>query len=156
MSSVVGRFVGQMSAPLPEGWFAKESITLLSPDGRANVIASSEPVDPSMDTARYAEVQGALLRKEFPGFDEIAFFEVMVLGGHRGLLRRFDWTPPDGRRVSQIQGYLATGGRGHTLTATCLLGDFRRFELVFRQVLGGMVLLDHGDASVARRAGGAD
>ncbi len=28
------RFKPQLTAPLPEGWFAKESITLLAPDGR--------------------------------------------------------------------------------------------------------------------------
>lgn len=46
------RFKPQLTAPLPEGWFAKESITLLAPDGQANVIASSEPLDRTISAMR--------------------------------------------------------------------------------------------------------
>src|SRR3954452_15177039 len=65
------RFEARLQAALPAGWFVKESITLLAPDGAGNVIVSTEPLDPSIDTARYAEVQGELLRNEFPGFTEL-------------------------------------------------------------------------------------
>lgn len=134
------RFKPQLTAPLPEGWFAKESITLLAPDGQANIIASSEPLDPSIDTDRYAEVQGELLRKEFPGYREFAYEPAQMLGGRRGFIRRFEWTPPDGVPVTQIQLYYAENGRGYTATATTPSTAFERFELQFRQLLGGLQL----------------
>jgi hypothetical protein len=156
MPDVIGRFVAELSAPLPAGWFAKETITLLAPDGQGNVIASSEPLDVSIDTARYAAVQGALLRKEFPQFHETALTEEPVLGGRRGLLRRFEWTPPDGRRVRQLQFYFASGGRGYTATATSSRDEFERFELAFRQILRGISMSERADASIARPPDGAD
>jgi hypothetical protein len=136
----VQRFKPQLTAPLPEGWFAKESITLLAPDGQANIIASSEPLDPSIDTDRYSEVQGELLRKEFPGYREFAYEPAQMLGGRRGFIRRFEWTPPDGVPVTQIQLYYAENGRGYTATATTPSTAFERFELQFRQLLGGLQL----------------
>lgn len=134
------RFKPQLTAPLPEGWFAKESITLLAPDGKANVIASSEPLDQGIDTQRYAEVQGELLRKEFPGYREFAFEPTKMLGDRQGYIRRFEWTPPDGVAVTQIQLYYAENGRGYTATATTPTTDFERFEMQFRQLLGGLKL----------------
>ncbi|MCB0880015.1 MAG: DcrB-related protein [Thermoleophilia bacterium] len=134
------RFKPQLTAPLPEGWFAKESITLLAPDGQANVIASSEPLDPTIDTNQYAQVQGDLLRKEFPGYREFAFEPARMLGGKQGYIRRFEWTPPDGVAVTQIQLYYAEEGRGYTATATTPSTQFERFEMQFRQLLGGLAL----------------
>ncbi len=114
----MSRFRPQISAWLPDGWFAKESITLLAPDGQANVIVSSEPLDPSIDSYRYAEVQGTLLRQEFPGYRELVFEPTEMLGGRRGYLRRFEWKPPDGVPVTQLQMYYTEHGRGYTATAT--------------------------------------
>ena len=48
------RFRPTISALKPPEWFGKESITLLAPDGRANVIASSEPLAEEIDIDRYA------------------------------------------------------------------------------------------------------
>jgi hypothetical protein len=132
------RFAPQLSAPLPEGWFAKESVTLLAPDGQANIIASSEPLDPSIDTTRYATVQGDLLFKEFPGYQQWAFEPANMFGGRQGYVRRFSWAPPDGVPITQVQLYYAEGGRGYTATATSPTPQFPRFETTFRQVLGGL------------------
>ena len=38
-----------LMAAAPADWFFKEQITFLAPDGQANVIASTEPLDPSID-----------------------------------------------------------------------------------------------------------
>ena len=103
-------------APVPSGWFEKHSVTLLAPDGQANVIASREPLDPSIDTARYASVQGELLRREFPGFHEHAFTLVPLSAGP-AYLRLFSWTPPDGVAVVQQQVYFARDGAGYTATS---------------------------------------
>jgi hypothetical protein len=134
------RFRGDISGPVPQGWFAKHSITLLSPDGQANVIASSEPLDPSVDTARYAQLQGDLLGKEFRGFVEQEYREVELFGGRKGYLRAFEWRPPDGEPVTQIQIYHASGGRGFTATATTPSARFPEKEFLLRQIMADLVI----------------
>ena len=135
----MSRFRPTISAPLPDGWFAKESLTLLAPDGQANVIASSEPLAEEIDTDTYASVQGDLLRTEFPGYDEFSFEETQVFGGRRGYVRRFEWLPPDGVAVTQIQLYFAESGRGYTATATTPSAEFSRYELELRDILDGLL-----------------
>jgi hypothetical protein len=129
-----------ISARLPEGWFAKESITLLHPDGQANVIASSEPLSPEMDTRQYADEQGKLLRGEFFGYREHAFEEARIFGRRTGFIRRFQWDPPDGVTVMQVQLYYAEASRGFTATATTPLVHFPRYEEELRAVLDGLVI----------------
>jgi hypothetical protein len=136
----VPRFRPIISADLPDGWFAKESITLLAPDGQANVIASSEPLDESIDTDAYAAVQGDLLEKEFPGFDEYTIEDSEVFGRGTGLLRRFEWVPPDGVPVMQIQLYYAESGRGYTATATTPSSQFSRYELELTRILESLLI----------------
>lgn len=124
---------------LPSDWFGKESLTLLSPDGQANVIASSEPLDPDIDTKEYADYQGELLRSEFPHYREHDYREIEVFGGgRRGYIRQFEWTPPDGVRVMQLQLYYAEPGRGFTATATTPSSNFPRVESELRQILSGL------------------
>jgi hypothetical protein len=135
----MNRYSALLSAPLPEDWQAKESITLLPSSGEANVIASSEPVpEVDVDTDRYAEIQGDLLRKEFPGYQERSFEQTRAFGRGTGWLRRFEWTPPDGVRIMQIQLYYVEAGRGFTATATSPASHFARFEEEFRDVLAGL------------------
>lgn len=126
-----------LTAALPEGWFAKESITLVAPDGQANVILSSEPLDSSIDVQQYAEVQGELLSTEFPGYHEFHFEPTQVLGGHEGYMRRFEWMPENNPQpVTQMQLYYVENGRGYTATATTPSSEVLRFELLLRQILG--------------------
>ena len=134
------RFLGEISAPVPEGWFAKGSITLLSPDRQANVIASSEPLDPSIDTTRYADVQGELLTKEFPGYVQHDYRQLELFGGRTGYLRAFEWRPPDGEPVTQLQMYHASGGRGFTATATTPSAQFAEKEFLLRQIMNDLVI----------------
>lgn len=110
--------------------------------GQANVIASSEPLDPTIDTDQYATVQGDLLRQEFPGYRNFSFGPAKMLGGKSGYIRRFEWTPPDGVAVTreEIQLYYAEEGRGYTATATTPSTQFERFDMQFRQLLGGLTL----------------
>jgi hypothetical protein len=102
---------------LPGDWDFKESITLLSPDGQANIIFSSEPVSSDFDSTRYAQIQGELLYEEFPEYIEQAF-DPVVFGGIEGWERRFEWKPADRDRVTQIQRYAVAAQRGYTATAT--------------------------------------
>jgi hypothetical protein len=132
---------------LPPGWFGKESLTLLAPDGQANVIASSEPLDPGLSTQQYAEIQGDLLRKEFSRYTEYSYDPVELLGGRQGYRRVFEWTPPDGVTVVQAQLYHADGGRGYTATATTPSTEYERFRDRLGDVLAALqlVALDERD-----------
>jgi hypothetical protein len=135
-------FASRLRAPLPERWTAKESMTLGAPDGRANVIASTEPLDPSIGTYQYASIQGDLLRREFNDYAEIDFRPALVLGGRPGYLREFEWTPPDGDRVRQLQIYYAIADRGFTVTATTPVATFTEFEQALRMITEGIVIAD--------------
>jgi tetratricopeptide (TPR) repeat protein len=133
-----------ITAALPEGWFAKDSLTLLAGDGQANIIASSEPLDPSIDTDQYASIQGELLNEEgkFPSYQERQFEPIEVFGGRKGMIRTFEWSPPDGVRVTQVQIYYAEGGRGYTATATTPSSEFPPRELLLRETLSSLSLAD--------------
>jgi tetratricopeptide (TPR) repeat protein len=136
----VAEFRGRLTAAIPDDWFVKESATVLAPDGQANVIASSEPLDPSIQTDQYASVQGDLLRngKDFPEYEEKSFEAIPIFGGRFGYMRHFEWTPPNGDRVAQLQLYYADNGRGYTATATTPATAFPERELVLRQILAGL------------------
>lgn len=127
-----------ISGPLLEGWFANESMTFLAPDGQANVIASSEPLAPGIDTEQYASIQGDLLVTEFPGYREYSYEAAQVFGGRPGFRRRFEWAPPDGVPVMQIQLYYAESERGYTATATTPSSEFERFEFELQDILDGL------------------
>jgi hypothetical protein len=112
----------------PDGWLFKESVTFLAPDGGANVIASSEPLDESVTGEEYAQVQGELLRREFPNYVEGEFRQLTVFGERAGYYRSFQWFPPDGNPVVQHQIYFVEGGRGYTATATTSLERSDAYE----------------------------
>lgn len=129
-----------IALPLPEGWDFKESITLLAPDRGANVIASSEPVGPEIDTSRYSEVQGESLKEEFPGYREFAMEPLILIGDREARLRRFEWNPPDSEEISQMQVYYVEEGRGYTVTATATSVDFPRYDLQLAELIGGLTI----------------
>lgn len=135
----MARFTPTINTPVPDGWFVKQSITLLASDRQANIIASSEPLDPPIDTERYAAAQGELLSKEFPGYIEHDAGWQTLDNGEQVIRRRFSWEPPDGVRVTQVQMYAAAGGTGYTATATTPTSEFDRHHLVIATVLQGLV-----------------
>jgi hypothetical protein len=131
------RFTGSLSAPVPEGWLVKESLTLLAPDGFANVIASSESVDKTLTTQQYADGQGKDLRNQFPKFKELSYGPAQMLGGRECFVRRFEWSPPDREddAVTHVQVYHIAAGRGYTLTATARSVRFESVEAILISVL---------------------
>jgi len=135
------RFESELTLPLPPDWVARDTLTLVSPDGRANVTASSEPVDPDTTTEQFATSIGASLADgQFPGYHEISSGPTDTVDGEPAWLRRFDWSPPDSERVSQLQLYFARGGRVYTLTATSTADDNRMFEQMLTEMLRSVVL----------------
>lgn len=123
----------------PPGWYRKTSVTLLAPDGQANMIASSEPLDPTIDTEQYALTQLTLLRREFPKFEEHASGR-LDLDGIIAVWRQFSWSPPDGVPVTQVQLYATTIGRGYTATGTSPTASWDRFEEIFHDTFRSMII----------------
>lgn len=149
---VTPRTRSSVSLEIPEGWYVKESYTVLAPDGQANVIVSSEPLDPGVEARQYAEVQGSLLRGEFPGYEEDGDVEPFSIHGLSGpaFLRRFRWQPEDGVAVRQVQVYGVRSGRGFTATATAPLTSFSSYAAVLSAVLATLTV----DEAAADRLGG--
>jgi hypothetical protein len=116
---------------IPDDWLWKETLTLLAGDEGANVIFSSEPLRTGVDLERHVDEQGQLLAREFPGYRQSALEPKRMLGGRSGYLRRFEWKPPEGEPVTQIQLYCVVGSRGYTATATTPTAEFKsRGELL--------------------------
>ncbi len=129
---------------MPDAWLVKERLTILAPDGQANVIASSEPIYGIVDTPQYAHSQGLQLRKELANYRELSCGPAKLLGGHHCYVRRFEWASPDDDPVTQIQIYHASAGRGYTLTATMRSARFEAVEPILISILEG-VLIDKGN-----------
>ncbi len=130
-----GRARGAIRARLPLGWLHEESLTVGQIDGKANVIASVESIDPAVDSEEFAALQGQFLIDEFSGYEEELFEPAQVFSHQSGYLRAFSWRPDDGQPVFQWQAYFADGGRGYTATATCLRRDEARYRKALRKRL---------------------
>ena len=130
----------RLSATIPDDWVWKESLTFLAAEGQANVIFSSEPLDPSVDLERYTSGQSDLLRQEFPDYREIALEPMRMMGHRQGYLRRFEWAPPDGVEVTQIQLYYVEDSRGYTATATTPTTNFDKVAPALTGILEQLTL----------------
>ena len=128
----VGTFTPSLRTMLPLDGSPRRRSPSLRRTVRPTWIASSEPLDPTIDSTQYATIQGELIRKEFPGFTEHSFGPMALFGDQSGYERRFSWTPPDGVRVHQIQIYFSQAGRGYTATATTPATQLDRYEAELR------------------------
>jgi hypothetical protein len=126
---------GQLGATIPDDWDWKESHTFLAKTLKTNVIFSSEPLGPDIDSERYASAQGELLSREFPKYREIAFESMRMMDGRQGYMRRFAWEPPDEAEVTQVQLYCAEDSRGFTATATAATSNFAALESILLEIL---------------------
>jgi hypothetical protein len=135
-----------MSMAVPNGWYFKESFTAMSPDGQANVIFSSEPLNESFTTEEYAQVQSDLLMGEFPNYREISLEEFALRDEGVAVMRVFGWSPPDGDPVTQMQMYYVVAGRGYTATATTLSTNFSEICGVLIDALRSISVTVGGEA----------
>lgn len=140
-------FQPRITALVPERWVVKETIQLLAPDLRANVIASGEPLEPDMDLQSYADAQGQLLKEFFPSYTEHELSSAKMFGGRDVLLRRFEWIAPVDMRVAQVQIYYVEGGRGFTATATVEEGRLEQFQSSLAEIMAGLRLAGVGYAA---------
>jgi hypothetical protein len=141
-------FVSQLAVVVPTDWLAKESVTVLHPDGIANVIVSTEPLDDSVpDAETYATQQGNILHVEFDGYHELAFHEILVPGlPGRAFFRDFTWLPEGSAPIRQLQIYAVdlSSGRGVTATATTPWVEFPALQSTLMDLLLGVTLLATG------------
>jgi hypothetical protein len=138
LGSPVKRTPNWISLEIPDGWFWKESFDLLAPEGNANIIASTEPLDPEITLDKFVQAQGDLLSTEFPGFHEFKLERARIRGVLEAMLREFAWNPPDGERVRQLQLYAVRDGRSITATGTT---PESAWEANGEQLLGTMLSL---------------
>lgn len=130
-----------LSADVLPGWFYKESYTFLAPDGQANVMMSTEPLDEAIDSDAYTEIQGSMLENEFPGYQQLALEPYVISGveGH-GWLREFSWNPEGQEPVQQTQIYVVLFGRGCTVTATSLASEYEKHRADLAAVFGSIAV----------------
>lgn len=124
---------------VPPGWETREEISLLAPNGRANVLASSVPLEKPLTTEEYASLHSEQMPIEFRGYKEASFEPAQLLGDKSCWVRDFKWDPPDtAGSVRQLQVYHSDGKRGYTATVTALVADFLEQEAELLQVLRGL------------------
>lgn len=147
---------------VPDGWLVKEEITLMrdeeSPDGLSpNLIASSVPTESELDTEDFARSMTERLRRDFPAYRELGFESIDLFDGRPGWLRRFEWEPERGRRITQLQAYYTERGRAYTLTATVETDDFEQQRDSLVRLLMSLSLResDHPSRSSAPPTSGA-
>ena len=128
------------AAVAPANWFVRESLELTAAELRAHVIASAEQVPPGTDLQAFVDGYGRLLQKTLPSYVELGVEPTTFAGGRPAVLRRLEWTPPGGRRVTQLQVYAIDGERGYVATATTQSAWFERVEARLRRVLDSITL----------------
>lgn len=148
-------------AVVPGGWCTSElqldpdedgsrTFTVRAVDGSANVISSSEPLDPAMTTRTYADSQETLLREELAGYEQHAAGHSAAYEGD-GYERVFTWIPDAAGRIWQIQAYAARDGVGYTTTGTTTIDAPRSVRQMLRRVVTSVRLVHTGDVRTPER-----
>jgi hypothetical protein len=137
----IGNLAGspaEMSIEVPDGWYYKESVTIVAPDSQSNIILSSEWLDESLTGNEYAEIQADQLERGFPGYRQLSYEEFALPEDGVAGLRVFEWNPESGPPVTQMQLYYVIPGRGITSTATAPTAHFPQVKAtlfdVFRSI----------------------
>jgi hypothetical protein len=133
---------GALTLTGPGDWAFKESYTLLEPNGRANLIVSSEPLTRSMTAFDYATLQGDLLTTEFRGYVEVGFYSAELPGiAAPCFVREFSWEPPESSPVQQVQLYTVLGDRGITATGTAVRTEFPAYRQLLLDVMSSLTAM---------------
>jgi hypothetical protein len=137
-------------AVAPATWFVRESLELTAAELKAHVIASAEPVVPGTDLEAFVDGYGRLLQRTLPAYVELGVESSTFAGARPAMLRRLEWTPPGGHRVTQLQVYAIDGDQAYVATATTQSAWFDRVEARLRRVLDSISI--EGPAGVAMPA----
>jgi hypothetical protein len=122
-------------AVAPATWFVRESLELTAAELKAHVIASAEAVAPGTDLQTFVDGYGRLLQRTLPAYVELGVEPSTFAGGRPAMLRRLEWTPPGGHRVTQLQVYAIEGDQAYVATATTQSAWFDRVEARLRRLL---------------------
>jgi hypothetical protein len=132
-------FPTRLEIPRYDGWGGRWSATLTAAGGRANLVATTEPIDPSIDPRQYADAQAEPVEREFDDYVELSFEAALVFGGRPGYLRRFEWRSDIGR-VRQMQAYYTWNGRAYLMTGTALAEGFEEVEESLNALMAGVTI----------------
>jgi hypothetical protein len=135
----VQRFSAGLSIAVPEGWSARESIELASPEGTGYVRVTSDLLPAGLAADDYAERFAGQLRDRLPGYTELGAEAVQLAGGH-GILLSFRWTPPDRDALAELHLYFVREGRGVRARALSPAERFPEVEPKLRKLLLGIGL----------------
>lgn len=133
-------FVPGLSVGMPDGWIARESVVLASPDEGSYVRVTSELVPDALTTDVYADRYGKQLRERLPGYEELAVETVEIAGGRPAILRSFRWTPPEREARAQLHLYAVLGRRAILARAASSVDRFAEIESTLRELLLGVRL----------------
>jgi hypothetical protein len=108
----------------------QNSVRFVNVNGSANILGTAERLGPITSEA-YANNTGLQLERGFAEYEELSLDRTDLRSAVGGFRRVYEWTPPDGRRVRQVQVYIAECRQGYVFTATALATDFSDFERAF-------------------------
>ena len=84
-------YCSALTAPVPPGWWAEESLVVHTADEQGEVDANVQPVPADTTVEQAVSIQHEMQEAEFPGFREHTREACVVLGDRPGILRRFSW-----------------------------------------------------------------
>jgi DcrB len=134
----VGRFRATLTAPVPKGWFVRESLELVSPPQNVYAVASVGTVEPETGVEDFAERHRAALSDRLPGYEELGTETVHLAGGPAAILRSFRWTPEEGGALAELHLYAVSGRRGLLARACSPADRFAEVESQLRALLTGI------------------
>lgn len=125
---------------VPEGWIARESIELASPEQQGYVFVSADLLPKALTADEYAEGYGKQMRERLSGYEELESENVELAGGQPAIVRSFRWTPPEGAPIAELHLYAVRDRRGILARASCAEERFTENEPRLREVLLGIDL----------------
>jgi hypothetical protein len=137
---------------MPPGWSLRESLTVTSPGGDANVIFSSERLQPPISAWDYMINGYDLLASEFSGFVSRGFEQFSIEGVTGEVYRHvFEWEPPEegSRPVVQMQLYAVRQARGFTATATTTADRIDELGSVLVGILSSLIISEESADRIA-------
>ena len=134
--------VSVLTVQQPAGWFVREAVEITAGELRGHVTAASEPVEAGTTAADYADRYEAILSSTLSGYTELGRDTRRMFGGREAVVRRFEWSPPGGERVTQLQAYCVDGDLGYVATATAMSAWFSKVESRLEQLLSNIAPQD--------------
>jgi hypothetical protein len=134
----MNRFRSGLTALVPDGWLARESIQFASAEGDTVVFASADFLPAGTTVEQFAEQYAEQLGQHLPEYKQLDVDNAQLSGGRSAIVRRFRWAPPDAEALTEIQVYTIENGRGVVATARAPEKRFDELEPHMRELLAGI------------------